>query len=222
MGKNSRGKRSKRKQQAQSPLLMYGGVLAVVAVIGAYIGYTLLTAPPEVSAERLEQEAFLGTGSAPITIIEYGAYGCHSCRDVHQAGILDQAFEQYGDSIQLIFRNAPIIHRNDEMSAEAAQCVLDQGNEAFWQYHNALFELTDREYDDYDNEASYIDLANELGIDADALEECFNNDTHKRTVDHWADNSSSAGVNGTPTFFVNGQRLGNVSQLDARIRSLLG
>jgi protein-disulfide isomerase len=164
-------------------------------------------------------EPVVGEENAPVTIYEYGAYTCHSCRQVHQSGIneqIDDLVEQSNGQVRFIFVNAPIISPTNvaKLGAEAAQCALDQSNEAFWTLHNAIYDLSDNEYvGEFGDKGAYVSLANELGIDGDAIGECLDNKTHRRTVDHHEDRSRNAGVNATPAFFVNGRRV-NTSMTD--------
>ncbi len=218
--RNKRVQSGQKKQQQQ--LMIYGGVVIFLLAVIAFFAYTTLTAPPEVAEARLNQESRLGTAGATVQLIEYGAYGCHSCRAVHQNGILENILERYGDRIEFIFRNAPIISPNDRIAAEAAQCALDQGDEAFWTFHDAIYDLSDSEFNDYSDKENYVGLAQASSLDAQALENCLDNKTHRRTVDHWYDESQQVGINGTPTFFINGRRISGTTHLETAIEDALG
>ena len=203
-----------RKQKKQrDKLYMYGGMGIVVLFIVGFIIYGFVNRPPEVSASRLAVEPVIGEEDAPVTIYEYGAYTCSACRSVHQSGINEQInnlVEQYDGQVRFVFVNAPIISPTNvaRLGAEAAQCVLDQSNEAFWTFHNAIYDMSDSEYiGEYGDKDAYVSLGNTLGIDGNAIGECLDKKTHRRTVDHHQDESQNAGVNGTPTFFVNGRRV---------------
>jgi len=202
--------------------LWYLGALALIIGVGSYVAFTLLNQDPPVAEDRLVQEAFLGQAEAPVEIIEYGAYGCHSCRQVHQSGVLRQALEQYEGEVRFVFRNYPVISpNNDPLAAEAAQCALDQGDEAFWAYHEALFDLSDAAYAQHDTNAEFVKMAEVAGIDAKALEVCLEEHTHDATVSHWRNLADDLNLLGTPTFFVNGRRLNDPSQLDEFISQAL-
>ena len=232
-----RKKRLTRAQKAQrDKMYLYGGMGLVVLAIIAIIVYSFLNRPPEVSAERLDLDPVItAEGANPegaeVTIIEYGAYGCPSCRGTHQSGAIDRLIDniienpQYAGRVNFVFVNFPVISpRVDRISAEAAQCVLDIGNDEFWLFHNAIYDLTDRQFADYTDNEDYVALANSLGIDGNAVGECLENKTHRRTVDYNEDRARDASVTGTPTFHINGQRVDitNISSIEAIVRRELG
>jgi len=112
-----------------------------------------------------------------------------------------QVRAQLGERVRFAFRNFPLtrIHQNAEHAAEAAEAAAAQG--AFWQMHDRLFERQFALEDE--NLAEY---ARELGLNADRLAGELAAGTHR---DHVRDDFMSgvkSGVNGTPTFFINGVR----------------
>ena len=72
-----------------------------------------------------------------MTIIEYGDFGCPTCRGWEQAGVLKQIVATYGDQVHFVWRDYPIITAQSPQAAEAGQCAFDQGK--FWQYHDLLY-----------------------------------------------------------------------------------
>ncbi|NJL94146.1 MAG: thioredoxin domain-containing protein [Anaerolineae bacterium] len=208
------------RQRQQQRFWIGAGVLLALLVSGGAV-FSLLSTVPEVSAERLEQEAHLGAEAPRVEVVKYGAYGCHACRAVHQSRIMERILENYGDQVRFTFRNVPIIHRNDPLAAEAAQCALDQGDGTFWAFHNGLYSISDSAYNDLRRGADYAALAAENGLDGAALEACLADNTHARTVDHWAEEGDRQRILGTPTFFVNGQRLNSAAQLESAVVAAL-
>jgi protein-disulfide isomerase len=219
---------SRQQRRQRDKLLMYGGMGIVVLIIVGFIIFTLANRPPEVSASRLAVEPVIGEEDAPVTIYEYGAYTCHSCRQVHQSGINDQVnelVEQYNGQVRFVFVNAPIISPTNvaKLGAEAAQCALDQGNDAFWTFHNAIYDLSDNDYvSEYGEKDAYVRLGNAIGIDGDAIGDCLDHKTHRRTVNYHEDRAKNAGVNATPAFFVNGRRVNTrISDIENAVISAL-
>ena len=219
MAKRSRSRYRKQKQQTQ--YMIYGIMSVVLILVIGLIAYSQLNAPPDVAEARLETEAVRGMPGAPVQIVEYGAYGCTACRSVHESGILQQVMERYGDSVQFIFRNGLIIHSNDPNGAEAAQCALDQGEQAFWQMHDALFDMPYGEYGRAGDD-EFVEVAREAGLDGDALALCLDERTHERTASYWRGEARDDQVRVSPTFFVNGRRLGNAGQLEEAVLAALG
>jgi protein-disulfide isomerase len=209
--RNRRGNlRTKQKKQTRNFYIGIGVVVLVAVVVGLYL---YLNQPPEVAAGRLGLEAYIGAETAKVTVFEFGAYGCHACRATHQSGFNQRlealiARPEYADKVRFVFVNFPVISPlNDPISPEAAQCTLDQGQEAFWAFHNALFDISDAEYAQMRREADFVSFAGQIEtdviIDTVALAECLSNDTHVRTVQYHERRARERFVQGTPTFFVN-------------------
>jgi len=156
--------------------------------------------PSEEETSRYELDPVLGNPDAPVTIIEYGAYGCPDCKRLHESGFLDDVLEEFDGQVNLVYRDAPIINpAYDQMAAEIAQCALDQGNDAFWTFHDVLYTIARLGSSTSDD---LIEMGRQAGLDADALRECYEAGTHVDTVRFDANRASEAGVRGTPTFFI--------------------
>jgi protein-disulfide isomerase len=175
----------------------------LLVVLGAVLGGALLwpaPPPPPVSATRLIEDPTLGAPTAQIIMVEYGDFGCSSCRAWHQAGILEQVRATYGEQVQFVWRDFPVITAQSPKAAEAAQCAYDQGK--FWEYHDFLYErassLAVQELKTY---------AMDLGLDTNVFNQCLDSGTHRATVDRDLQQALQFGFRGTPSFQVNGQTL---------------
>jgi protein-disulfide isomerase len=140
-----------------------------------------------------------GPPEATITLVEYGDFQCPYCRQAYP--IVKQVQEQLSARLRFAFRNFPLtrIHPQAEHAAEAAEAAAAQG--AFWQMHDRIFE---RQFALEDE--NLVEYARELGLDADRLAGELAAGTHR---DHVRDDFLSgvkSGVNGTPTFYINGVR----------------
>lgn len=161
-------------------------------------------AAPEVVDERLTLDPVLGDPNAPVTIVEYGAYGCTACQAWHRAGIIEQLLVEYPGQVRFVYRDFPVIAPSySRMVARTAQCALDQGNDAFWNFHNAIFMLADAR----SSQEDLIELGALVGLDVGALQTCVDNNTHVATVQFDEDRGRDLGLPGTPAFLVNGQHL---------------
>jgi len=140
-----------------------------------------------------------GPGDAAITLVEYGDFQCPYCRQAYP--IVKQLREQLGTRLRFAFRNFPLtrIHPNAQHAAEAAEAAAAQG--AFWQMHDRLFE---RQFALEDE--NLVEYATELGLDADRLAGELAAGTHRDRVRDDFMSGMKSGVNGTPTFFINGVR----------------
>lgn len=194
-----------KKKQTQNFYIGTAILIILLVVIGAYL---YLNQPPEVSASRLKLDASLGSEDAIVTIYEFGRYGCDSCRATYQNGFHEQIKllierPEYKDKVRFVFVNYPIVHLNDPLSAEAAQCVLDQSEEAFWTFHNGIYAISDSEYASMSSAEDYVKFANLHNLDGEALDKCLSNHIHGRTVAYHKKRSQDRIVRFTPAFFVN-------------------
>jgi protein-disulfide isomerase len=144
-----------------------------------------------------------GVRSAPVTIVQFSDYQCPYCSKVELT--MDQVKKTYGpDKVRVIWKNEPLpFHPNAKPAAEAAQGVFAlKGNDAFWKFHDTAFKNQSALSDD-----SYAKWATESGVDMPKFKAGLA--AHK-----WADkvekdhaDAKTAGVNGTPAFFINGVSL---------------
>ena len=193
-------RRLRRDENRKRQRLIQAGIVALVLLLAA--GYFLWPRPQAqaVSADRLNDDPTLGAANAPVTIIEYGDFGCPSCRAWHNAGIPDQIMATYGDQVRFVWRDFPVITAFSPDAAQAAQCAYDQ--ERFWEYHDLLFERA--------NSLRVGDLKNyasELGLDRAEFDRCLDSQQHQATVEVDLEDAYGLRLRGTPSFLVNGQPL---------------
>jgi len=140
-----------------------------------------------------------GQQDAPLTLVEYGDFQCPHCRNAYP--IVKKVQQQLGARLRFVFREFPLtqIHPEAEHAAEAAEAAGAQG--AFWQMHDRLFERQFALDDD-----SLVQYAQDLGLDADRLRGELDAGTYRAKVRDDFMSGVKSGVNGTPTFFINGAR----------------
>jgi protein-disulfide isomerase len=140
-----------------------------------------------------------GNPDAPVTLLEYGDYECPYCGEAYPIVKAGQA--EYGDDLCFVFRNFPLtqIHPLAEPAAEAAEFA--GAHQHFWEMHDAIYENQDRL-----SIPTLFELAEALDLDAGALRRAL--ETHEFLPRIRRDFLSGvkSGVNGTPTFFINGVR----------------
>lgn len=140
-----------------------------------------------------------GAVEAPIALLEYGDYECPFCREVQP--IVKEIQYRLGDDLCFAYRHFPLttVHPHAEHAAEAAEAAGKQGR--FFEMHETLFENQDALDDDslaryaFALDLDEVRLLQEVttGVYADRIREDFRTGVR-------------AGVNGTPCFFINGQR----------------
>jgi protein-disulfide isomerase len=156
----------------------------------------------------------LGPADAPVTLVEYGDYECPSCGAAYP--MVKAIQKRLGATLRFVFRNMPLseIHPNAELAAEAAEAAAAQGK--FWEMHDMLYEHQDELGPDL-----VRTLAKRLGLDPSRLEEDLISRRFRDHVKRDFMGGVRSGVNGTPTFFVDGARYDGIldeQSLEAALR----
>ena len=140
----------------------------------------------------------IGPKDAPIVIVEFSDYQCPFCKRWEDQ-VYQPLMAAYPGKIRLVYRNFPLtqIHPQSMNAAEAAMCAGDQN--AYWQYHDKLFENSDALSDDL-----YANLAKDLGLDVTAFQACMTDHKFKDAIQSDMNFSTNLGIQSTPTFFING------------------
>ena len=140
-----------------------------------------------------------GPEGADVTLVEYGDYECPYCGQAYP--IVQQAQKQFAKRLRFVFRNFPLseMHPHAEAAAEVAEFAGAQGK--FWEMHDKLYENQGRL-----GEALYLDLAEKLKLSTTALRQALEQRTFEARVRADFNGGVRSGVNGTPTFFINGHR----------------
>jgi protein-disulfide isomerase len=141
----------------------------------------------------------LGPADAPVTLVEYGDYQCPGCGAAYP--MVKAIMKRLGTKLRFVFRNMPLneIHPNAELAAEAAEAAAAQGK--FWEMHDALYEHQEQLGPDL-----VTRIAKRLNLDMPRFQEDL---ASRRFRDHVKRDFSGgvrSGVNGTPTFFIDGVR----------------
>ncbi len=140
-----------------------------------------------------------GSADAPVTLVEYGDYECPHCGAAYP--VVQHLQQRFGDHLRFVFRNFPLgeLHPNAVSAAMAAE--FGAAHDHFWEFHDALFENQSRLGVDL-----YAAIAAKLGLDVAQLRTALEADEYLENVRADFNGGVRSGVNGTPTFFVNGAR----------------
>jgi len=146
-----------------------------------------------------ENDHFQGSADAEWILVEYGDYECPVCGQAYP--IVKQLQEHLGDQLLFVFRNFPLreIHPSAEHAAEAAEFAAGYGS--FWTMHDLLFENQESLEDEV-----LIGLAAQIGLSASKLRRSLASEIYRGRIDLDFRGGIRSGVNGTPTFFINGVR----------------
>jgi len=140
----------------------------------------------------------IGPEDAPIVLVEFSDYQCPYCQRWHEQ-VYTSLLAAYPGQVRVVYRNLPLtqIHPQAMNAAEAAMCAGEQN--AYWQYHDQLFNNSDALSDDL-----YARLASDLGLDASAFESCMTDHKYLDEIQSDMQFAIDLGVQSTPTFFING------------------
>ena len=198
--------------------VLVGGAIVFAALYhpGAAVpdaGGGMAAAPSVVDAAKNlgPRDAILGNANAPVTLVEYGDYQCPFCTRYFQT-IQPLIVTNYVNTgkVKMVFRDFPFLGPESLTAANAAECAVDQGK--LWPYHDALYQakLDDEmkggsENDGVFNRALFLKLAQNVGLDMATFTSCLDGNKDASIVAQNKAAAAAAGVNSTPTTFVNGK-----------------
>jgi protein-disulfide isomerase len=146
-----------------------------------------------------ERDHIRGPASAPVTLVEYGDYECPYCGLANP--IVDEIRQELGDGLRFVFRNFPLseVHPYSEHAAEIAEAA--GMHHKFWDMHDMLYAHQDALDDQH--LAEYLAL---LGVPTPEANLALAKHAYLGRVREDFMSGVRSGVNGTPTFFINGLR----------------
>jgi protein-disulfide isomerase len=191
-------------------------VLVGAAAVGLVAGLVFKGAPRPVakhfddSRKRVPLEGSAGVkgpATALVNIVEFGDFECPFTSQARTA--LEKLATVYGDKLRFHFRNLPMAdHAAAPRAAEAALAAGAQGK--FWEMHDRLLKTQQ-----FLKSADLERYAGELGLDQAMFKVELDGRKYKGRVDEDARLAKALGVQGTPTFFINGRELDGLQSLDA-------
>ncbi|PJF38539.1 MAG: thioredoxin, partial [Phototrophicales bacterium] len=150
--------------------------------------------------------AYKGNKDAKVVMVEFTDYECPFCAR-YFSDSYKSIVEKYVDTnkIAYINRDLPLsFHKSAESAALAARCAGDQGK--YYEMHDLLFE-NQTEWTTGDARDAFVKYAGDLGLNTAEFESCYDNGKFVEEIKADAALASSVGANGTPTFFINGEKL---------------
>jgi protein-disulfide isomerase len=171
-------------------------------------GKAVLTMPVNKERDHIQ-----GPADAAVTLVEYGDYECPYCGAAYP--IIKEVQARMGKRLRFAFRNFPITtsHPRAEQAAEAAEAAAAQGK--FWQMHDLLYEnqthLRDKDLRAY---------AEKLGLDIARFDKELAEHVHAERIHEDFLSGVRSGVNGTPTFYINGAMHDGSYELEPLLRAL--
>jgi protein-disulfide isomerase len=153
----------------------------------------------KLAVQTSRSDHFKGSFDAPVQFVEYGDYECPYCGQAFI--IVSKLQETFGDDLCYVFRNFPLtqLHPHALMAAKAAEAAGLQ--KKFWKMHERLYE----NQDDLD-EDSLFEYAQDLGLNIKQFSRAIVSPTVARKVEEDRLSGQRSGIDGTPSFFINGYR----------------
>ena len=211
------------KNSTNTALLLPASILIAAILISASVLYSGKRQAPRQTADlsgttqpsaishdvqKIEdRDVILGDPNAPVTLIEYGDYQCPFCgrffKDV-EGPLRDEYIKT--NKVRMIFRNFAFLGPESTAVAEAVECAKDQNK--FWAYHDAIYvaEIEDgRENNGNLNKDLFVKLAGGTGLDVGIFTQCIQSNKYTDKIQADASSAQAAGVNSTPTTFINGK-----------------
>lgn len=186
-------------------------IVALVVLSFAYYFYAM-SGNTGASAKEIvitEQDHVRGTPGAKVTLVEFADFQCPACGAYEP--LVRKVMEDNAGTVQLVFRHFPLmqIHQNALLASKAAEAAGVQGK--FWEMHDILFE-NQTEWSTALNARDFITgYAGKIGLDAKKFAEDLNNKSLEDKILAELKEGTNIGVQGTPTFFLNGKQIKNPS-----------
>jgi protein-disulfide isomerase len=155
----------------------------------------LMSLKPPVSEKDHQQ----GSASAHVELVEYGDYQCPHCGRAYP--IIKKIQKRIGNKLRFVFRNFPLSEIHPEAVSAAVASEAASRQDKFWEMHDALFE----HQEDLSAE-NIFRLAEKIGLNEIEFAKDIQRDDILKKVEDDFESGIRSGVNGTPTFFINGKK----------------
>ncbi len=206
-------------------ILLWGGFMVVIALV--VLGMiklaqnegvqkaSSLTVP--VSAADWQT----GPKDSKATLVEYSDFQCPACGAYHP--IIKQLIKELGDKMLFVYRYFPLrqIHKNAEISARAGEAAGKQGK--FWEMHDMLFENQNKWADLSDSAVRdvFTQYATALKLNLDQFKKDLDSNATLDKINADYSGGTQSGVDSTPTFFLNGEKILNAPQTVEDFKKLI-
>lgn len=193
-----------------SEMKIFGGIglVTLLLIVGGVVMFSRTTSnTTEIASEELlvtSDSHKIATDSAKLTIVEFGDFQCPACGAAYAP--VKALVAKNSTAVNFVWRNFPLtIHKNAQMAAEAAEAAGDQGK--YWQMHDLLFSRQSDWAELKDPKNTFIEYATSLELDPHKFTDALDSHQFLPRIQNDLRDGNQLGVNATPTFFVNGEKL---------------
>ena len=158
-----------------------------------------------------DNENIKGNKDAKVVLIEYSDFQCPACASYYL--ILKKVSEELGKQIKFAYRHFPLPqHKNAKIAATVAEAAGLQGK--FWEMHDLIFQNQSDWSEEKNAAVIFAQYAQDLGLDLTQFQTDIASDKIKAKIENDSKSGTRAGVNSTPTFFLNGKKITNPRNYD--------
>jgi protein-disulfide isomerase len=174
---------------------------------GNYYQFSKNPFEDQISKLKVESRPAMGTIGAPVMIVEFSDFQCHYCKE-EAKGIRENLLKDYPKDVRLYFMDFPLegVHPWARAAAIAGRCVYRQDPEAFWAFHDWIFEHQEEVTSDNLRD-KVLEWAKSTPLKSDALASCMDNKLTDSEVAKSISEGQGLQVGSTPTLFINGRPL---------------
>ena len=185
------------------------GALVTQKVFGSFSSSTSTIGSVFVKRSEIEtsDDPYLGNSNAEIVIVEFVDFKCPNCKSA--LPIMKKVLTKYGQNVKWIVRDFPAesLHPGANQMAELAGCAYNQG--LFWPVHDWLFNNQENLPETITSD-DIKEISDLTGLNYQKLSDCLNSNIVVSEINRDYADGFKFGVNGTPTFFVNGEKFQGV------------
>ena len=211
--------REKEKAKKRRRLLIPALVFVAVVAIFLAANFLIKASIKPVQYANADGQT-VGLASAPIKVEEYSNFNCIHCKNFSD-NEEEEFVKKYVDTgkVQFTFRHFPFNNDNTGNAVEAAYCAVEQNK--FWPMKSLLFKYNS--YTGAFEDDNLVNYAKTAGMDTQAFSECLKSDKYVSKIAEDRDAAIARGLDGTPYFFVNGQKVSQVeliTTVEAHLKAL--
>lgn len=192
--------------------IWFWSISALVLILLTWLIITTAKPNTQGSTVVTDKEWSKGNPEALVTLIEYSDFQCPACATYYP--MVNKLAEEMGEEVRVIYRHFPLssIHPQAELAARAAEAAGQQ--DAFWAMHDKLFGNQSAWSNQSDAENIFIGYAKDLALDIEKFTSDMDNGDIKDAIKDDQRSGNQALVEGTPTLFLNGQKINNPRSYD--------
>lgn len=177
-------------------------ILFIFVILLLYIGVNISEKYADESKMIVHSK---GSENAKLQLIEYSDFECPACSLYHK--VVDEVIKEYKNDLNLTFNHFPLrsIHKKAQIAAQVSEAAGFQNK--FWEMHDLLFINQEDWSSSNSYEAKFIEYAQELNLNIDQFKKDYKSNKARKIVNSHYDKALENGINSTPTFILNGEKI---------------